>query len=169
LLTPLGAAQAQSADLARPPCRVVELDELLGQVPADARLLDVVLAPTKTEWRVGETLSISVTARATGRLTLLMVDPQGEVTELFPNPYFNAGDSNFVAAGSRVTIPSDRSDYAIAVSDKLGEARLVALLRPADRPLPLACAEDTDRGAATSQAGGSERWGVRQLRVQVVR
>jgi hypothetical protein len=155
--------------LTRPPCRASEVDELLQQIPTDPSLLDLALSPARREWRVGEKLSITIGVRATGRLTLLMVDPQGEVTALFPNEFFNAGDSNFVAAGSRLSIPKATSDYDIAVSDKVGEARLVALLRPANRPLPLACAEDTDRGASTSDAGRSDRWGVREIRVQVRR
>ena len=165
----VGNAEAQVSTEGVRACRAGEIDELIGQLSIDEGLLDIELEPARREWRVGERVTIRVAVRATGRLTLLMIDPQGDAMTLFPNPYFNANDSNIVIAGTRLTIPNDRSDYAIEVSDKPGEARLVAVLRPADRPLPLPCTRNTDFGELTSTAGRSEKWGVRQIRVQVRR
>lgn len=84
------------------------------------------------ELKVGDRFEVKITSKKEGRLWLLRVDPDDDVTLLFPN---RMDDDNEIPAGVTVRIPDDDDSWGMEASEPLGKSVLAAIVTTGDADL----------------------------------
>jgi hypothetical protein len=87
------------------------------------------LATSKTTYVIGEPVEISVSIPFQGYLNVITVDSRDNTTVLFPNRFHT---DNKVTAG-RLSIPTDKMNFALPASEPVGQTLVVAFL--SDHPI----------------------------------
>lgn len=152
--TTLSPAQAQTGEGAY--CTIDEFSRFLNVLkPVDGKI-KLSVEPNKSTWRVGDAARFSVVSPMAGELLLMSVDSKGIVVPIFPNSQFRAGDSSMIAANSVLTLPAPGQGFGFEMMPPLGQSRLIAIVRPEGRKLPLACAQALTKGAPVELTGPGE-------------
>jgi len=91
--------------------------------------LDIQITPSKRV-QVGQTLRYSVRTEHEGRLIIIDINPQGEMTQLYPNRYTLKDKHNlsWIPPNRTITIPGDDMPFTIVASDPIGQGKIVAIL-----------------------------------------
>lgn len=165
----------------RPTCAAEHVDSFLRDLSSLAKgELELAVSPAKETYALEEEIRIRLRSSIAGRLTLISIDSAGEASVIFPNRSFNERDSNRIEAGAEIELPSAGAGFKLVTQPPLGPSRLVAIVRPADREIPLECAEGLDQGkgfaiVATMQGApapappvSAADWAFRELRYRVV-
>lgn len=107
--------------------------------------------PRGTDYVEGDLLELVVSSDTEGLLLILDISAAGKITQLFPNPYMEAGQTAEIAAGGQVLIPSPTygAFQMPASADPPGEGRLVAFLMPKATQLPDALIPKKNEGLHT--------------------
>ena len=79
----------------------------------------------KPEYAVGERMQFTATAKADGKLWLVTVSPDDEVSLLFPN---QLSPNNAVEAGTPLVIPALNSQYDLKAAEPVGKNVVLALV-----------------------------------------
>ncbi|RVO68795.1 trypsin-like serine protease [Sinorhizobium medicae] len=108
-------------------------DARVGQLSLSAVRADGTLIEGATQLNLGDRFAFRLTPPADGRLLLVEINPDLEVTQLFPNRYWSEGDE-IVEGGKEVSVPVARLHgfSAFQVQAPAGPHRVLALLLPPD-------------------------------------
>ena len=79
----------------------------------------------KKKYQIGEKITFSVKAEENGYLTLLDINPQGEIVVIYPNRFHR---DNFIQAGVTYKVPRERDNFALGVSGPAGQERIKAIV-----------------------------------------
>lgn len=114
----------------RPPRVEGAPEETIVDGPKKPRKSVVYLAVTPSSTvKVGDRISLSVTARREGRLFVIDVRSDGEMVQIFPNNLaVAAGQTSRIGAGETKTFPKLADGYDFVAGPPLGQGRLVAIL-----------------------------------------
>jgi len=169
-----------------------ELDEMLtiakGRVKVGVGIDNVV--------RLGGLFSFEVSSDVAGRLILLDVNVNGEVTQIFPNPYVTSDDARFIDSGKPVKIPDPSNRRygnltGFRAIEPIGRGRLIAMVVPREVAV-VDVVEDPQRttkgwaaegapasyvlnlfdrliAAAKSRAPGNQHWAVGETAYEIVK
>lgn len=78
---------------------------------------------------IGQTVRFSITSDRNGQLLVFDVNPQGQVTQLFPNKIAEQnGKSNQVKRGTKITIPDIYYGFEFEVSGPAGKGAVYAVI-----------------------------------------
>lgn len=140
VLSVFDAGSAYSQPLQGPTCSSEEFELFLANLaPVEGRI-SLTMAPNKTRWRVGESATVSVVSPFGGELLLLSVDSMGTVFPLYPLPNSDGlGEPGEIKASTPVVLPPNGMEYVMQAPE--GSSRLVAIVHPKGRNLPLRCAQ----------------------------
>lgn len=79
--------------------------------------------------RLGEAITLEVTSPVAGFLIVLDIDPQGRVTQIYPNQFAEqARDSNWVPAGMTLRIPDPYYGFEFRAEPPTGRGLLLAVV-----------------------------------------
>lgn len=93
--------------------------------------IDVVI-PAGTDLKVGADVQIVVTSEVEGRIWLLYIDPDGEITPFYPFPNTPAEDA-FLDAGETLTLPGENDAFEALLKDRTRDIEtneLIAIVLP---------------------------------------
>jgi len=165
------------APQAPPPARPVSvLDEFDRIVQSQSPGFDVTAVPARRSLRLGrDRLAFTVSARRDGHVYVLLHDPDGSLTLLFPN---DRSQSNRIRAGQRLALP--QASWQLEAAEPLGTAQLLVWVSEAERDFSaLARGKQhwfttlrTDAPIADEARCAGERcdaWGAARFAVDVVR
>lgn len=123
---------------------------------------------------IGDRLRWQVTASQTGRLWVLSVDENDEVSLIYPN---SVASDNAIMANSPRLIPAETAQWDIEVGEPKGKIQLAFVVTPADmtlgQVLPATMANNittppsTQKAIRLNQGSGSQQWGVNQTVITV--
>lgn len=104
-------------------------------------------------YRVGESIRISVRPSEDAYIYLYSIAADGEVVQILPNRFDSAGADNFVRGGSVRTFPPSDARYSYTVAPPTGLARVIAVA--SQSPLNVGSLATFRAGAqfATSELG----------------
>jgi TolB-like protein len=100
------------------------LEKLVAMKP-DRSSFGVKVWTNKKEYQIGEKLVFSVMAEKNGYLTLLDVNPKGNITVIFPNQFHR---DNFIRAGVTYQVPSPKYGFEFNVGEPAGLERVKAIV-----------------------------------------
>jgi hypothetical protein len=90
--------------------------------------VDVLLRPGST-MKVGDRVDFRIRAERAGRLLVIDVNPEGQVTQLFPNkPAEDHGESDVVSPGDEVLIPDNAYGFDFQAAPPAGSGAIYALI-----------------------------------------
>ena len=153
LLDPKGT----SAGVAKPNDSYQEKLEKLVAIKPEQSSFNVRVWTNKEEYQIGEKIIFSVESKQNGYLTLLDVDPNGNINIIFPNKFHQ---ENFIRAGETYSVPSKEYNFALDVRGPSGLERIKAIITLDDIAL---LEMDFDQGFHSVQ-GGTTR-GMRDIKV----
>lgn len=107
-----------------------------GLAPAKGRVLLTIPAGTKVT--LNEQYRLDVQSFVGGRLLILDVDADKNVTQIFPNAYTRSQDLASIEPGRKVTVPAEDGSWgfvAFRAAEPTGPGRLVAIVVPDDFPM----------------------------------
>ena len=84
-----------------------------------------VVVTGQSKLKLGDEMAFQVSSSQTGRLWMVQVDPNDEVTFLFPN---TAGQDNRILGNKPVKIPPASSDWVIEASEPKGKSLVAAVI-----------------------------------------
>jgi TolB-like protein len=99
--------------------------EKLVSIKPDQSSFNVKVWTDKEEYQIGEKIVFSVESEKSGYLTLLDVDPNGNINVLFPNKFHQ---DNFIRAGVTYNVPSKDYKFALDVRGPSGLERVKAII-----------------------------------------
>ncbi len=79
----------------------------------------------KKKYQIGEKITFSVKAEENGYLTLLDINPQGNIDVIYPNRFHR---DNFIQAGVTYKVPRERDNFELSVSGPAGQERIKAIV-----------------------------------------
>jgi TolB-like protein len=100
------------------------LEKLVAMKP-DKASFNVKVWTNKNEYQVGDKLVFSVKAEENGYLTLLDINPKGNVTVIFPNQFHQ---NNYIQAGITYQVPSPNYGFEFAIQEPPGLERVKAIV-----------------------------------------
>jgi hypothetical protein len=164
-------------------CRLEDFEQYLEVIRPPVENLTLKVTPNRTTWRLGEKARFEVTSKVGGRLLLMSVDSAGLVFPIFPNPDLQPGETGIIEPGDTITVPGDGAGYEIDAQPPLGASRIIAIVRPIDRPIRLDCLQALESGQSVSLTqgpsaapgalgappAGPREWGVAEFRFTVTR
>lgn len=103
---------------------------LYGAPRGDAA--QVSLAPGKSAYKVGETMSFTVSSDKEGKLWLITVGPDDKPVLVFPNPYVQ---DNVIPGNREITIPGEMESWKIRAAEPVGRNLVVAMVTGRDATL----------------------------------
>lgn len=170
-------------DGSRPTCTAEEVDSFLRDLASLAKgELALAVSPAKERYALDDEIRIRLRSSIAGRLTVLSIDSAGEASVIFPNRNFSERDSNRIEAGTGIELPGARAGFKLVTQPPLGPSRLIAIVRPTNRDIPLECAEGLDEGKGFAIVAAAPKphqvspkrqvsaagWAFRELRYVVV-
>lgn len=112
--------------------------------------------PTGTEMRLGDIVTFEAKADAPGTIVILDINPNGELTQVYPSALSQEGSTK-MEAGQTLTIPNGLSTSGrplqIRVSEPAGEGFLLALFIEDDLPNLTALLPENIQGGPIPNAG----------------
>jgi hypothetical protein len=103
----------------------------LNELEPSEKTFDVKISGAD-QLEIGDRLEVKVTSKKKGRLWLVRVDPDDDVTLLFPN---RMDQDNEIPAGVPVRIPDTDDSWSLEASDPLGKSVLAAIVTTGDADL----------------------------------
>lgn len=135
-------------------CTTQEFNAFLTTLkPVEGRIT-LAVSPNKKVWKIGEQTSFTVTSPVAGELLLMSIDKEGVVFPIFPNAHQAAGSGAKIAANQALTLPQPDQGFAFQTEGPPGPSRLIAIVRPEGRQLPLACARPLTKGLPVTVGAG---------------
>ena len=101
-----------------------QLEKLVAAKPYKSPL-NVKVWTDKKKYQIGEKITFSVKAEENCYLTLLDINPQGEITVIYPNRFHR---DNFIQAGVTYKVPRERDNFALDVRGPAGQERIKAIV-----------------------------------------
>jgi TolB-like protein len=99
--------------------------EKLVAIKPDRSSFKVKVWTNKNEYQIGDKLVFSVMAEENGYLTLLDVNPKGNVTVIFPNQFHR---DNYIRSGVTYQVPSPQYGFEFNVGAPAGLERVKAIV-----------------------------------------
>jgi hypothetical protein len=78
-------------------------------------------------YQMGESVQISVRVSQSAYVYLFSVKPDGEITQILPNRYDPAGQSNLMNAGESRTFPPANARYSFTIAPPKGLSKVIAV------------------------------------------
>ena len=101
-----------------------QLEKLVAAKPYKSPF-NVKVWTDKKKYQIGEKITFSVKAEENCYLTLLDINPQGEITVIYPNRFHR---DNFIQAGVTYQVPRERDNFALDVRGPAGQERIKAIV-----------------------------------------
>ncbi len=117
----------------------------------------------KAKLKLGDEMAFHISSSQTGRLWLVQVDANDEVTFLFPN---EDGQDNRILGNKPVKIPSASSDWVIEASEPKGESLVAAVITTEKFDLYKNVGTKSTQKLADILSNAQD-WGVGHIVVQV--
>ncbi|MGH8553802.1 MAG: DUF4384 domain-containing protein, partial [Methylococcales bacterium] len=95
----------------------------------------------KSEFRIGETLSINFTVSDPMYVRIVLINSDGEVSTVFPNVYQS---DNYCKPGRTYTIPPSGADFSLDIGQPIGTDKLRAIA--SRKPIPAEALSFTSDG-----------------------
>ncbi len=103
--------------------------EIMSQPSVD--LGELTLATNKSEYRIGEKLSIHFAVNKPMYVRVALINSQGKVDSVFPNVYQS---NNYCVPGKKYSVPAVGADFSLDISGLAGTDKLRAVA--SDKPVP---------------------------------
>lgn len=104
-----------------------KLDILPSQQQTKVALGKIKVWTAKSRYKIGENLEVNFTVDKPMYVRVALIDSNGEVTELFPNPY---QENNFCQPGKEYQIPPKNSDLELTIFGPAGVDKIRAIAKP---------------------------------------
>ena len=150
-VSPLAHAQAGEGSF----CTTQDFDAFLQTLKPVQGRLALTVSPAKQAYKIGEPVRFSITSPVKGDLLVMSVDSKGVVFPIFPNAHQAAGSGATIEANKTLTLPEPDQGFAFETQGPEGASRLIAIVRPAGRDLPLPCARPLTKGIEISVKKGA--------------
>jgi hypothetical protein len=137
--------------------------EALRKLKADTQAFQVE-ASGKENLRVGDELRYLVTSSHTGKLWMLQVDAQDQVSVLYPNEYVA---DNTIEANLPATIPPAGATWTLEASEPLGKNLLAFIVLSDAVNLSDAIDQEKDFSKALRIVENSTTWGMTTKVIEV--
>jgi len=120
----------------------------------------------KKSYKVGETISVTAKSARSGQLWVVFVDPNDEVSMMFPN---KQAPNNTITADKLITLPGDNSDWAIQASEPLGQTIVSFIVTTGEVDLNdvLSSNNESTMNEALSILDTSNQWSIQTHVVSV--
>ncbi len=118
---------------------------------------------SKEKLKVGEQMTFSVKAQKGGRLWVLQVDPDDNVTTLFPN---KLDKNNAIKANQAFTLPPDGANWSIAASKPTGKSVVAFIVTTGDADLSDAMASKNMK-KSLQIVEQAPAWGIAKVVIDV--
>lgn len=106
----------------------------------------VTLLPA-SNFNVGDAMELQVGSPIAGRLLVLDINANGEITQLFPNKYANPSALGLIGARETTLIPDAGYGFQFRAQPPLGTGHILVLVAPVDFPVnKLVSPEEIDKG-----------------------
>ena len=102
--------------------------------------------PAQPNYAVGDKVRFAVASPFAGKLVLMTVDAANNVFPVFPSRATGNAVNDKIEAGKPIVLPRPAAGYYFETAPPLGPSRLIAIVRPLDRDLPLECARGLTKG-----------------------
>ena len=119
----------------------------------------------KDRFEVGDDLRYTVVSRRSGQLWVIQVDPNDEVTLLYPNDHVARND---IDADRPVEIPPRGADWSIEAGKPLGTSIVAFIVTTDDPGLENVLGRADDLGKALQRVKDSPDWGMTTKTIEVV-
>lgn len=106
----------------------IDLDFRIGGTKGLSRGLEITESAKNPKLKIGETVAFRFRSNKDGYLTIVDIQPGGDVVVLFPN---DMSPSNRIEAGRWYSIPSENDSFEIHVSEPAGKDTVVAFFTEA--------------------------------------
>ncbi len=132
-----GSTSIQAALPEGPRLTAVQLDEALSQLQSVLGAPNVLVKAQiqgGNRVKLGDHIVIEASSEISGRIVILDINANRDVTLLYPNKYVPAAAAGRIAAGAKVAIPGDGYPgfTAFKAVEPVGKGRLLAIVLPND-------------------------------------
>lgn len=136
-------------------CTIEEFDAFLQTLkPVEGRL-ELKVSPSRDSYRIGDPVRFEIASPVSGDLLLMSMDSNGAVFPIFPNPHQAASVGAGIEANIALTLPQPDQGFAFVTQGPEGPSRLIAIVRPTGRELPLPCARPLTKGLPVDVGPGA--------------
>ncbi len=120
----------------------------------------------KKSYNLGDEITASVKSPRDGKLWVVFVDPNDEVSMMFPNP---KSPDNEIEAGKSITLPEPDSGWAIQAGEPTGQTIVSFIVTTGDVDLfdVLNSSSDTTMNEALTIIDTSDQWSIKTHIVNV--
>jgi hypothetical protein len=149
LASPIAHAQAGEGSY----CKRQDFDAFLQTLQPVRGRIALTVSPVRKAYTIGEPVRFSIKSPVAGDLLVMSVDSNGVVFPIFPNQHQVAGSGAKIEANKTLTLPEPDQGFAFETQGPQGASRLIAIVRPAGRELPLPCARPLTKGKEVTIRG----------------
>ena len=114
--------------------------------------------------KLGENLSFRITSGKDGKLWIVQVDPQDELTLLFPNE--NVSD-NTISARKSLSVPPRGAEWSIEASEPAGRSVVAFVITTGPIDIRDVLSEKKDISKALRLVNESGEWGIGKLVIDI--
>ena len=118
----------------------------------------------KETLKAGDTISFSVKSAKPGNVWVIQVDPDDNVSLIFPNP---SSPDNTISAGKWIKIPPVDADYTIVAEEPFGKSTLAAIVTTGKADLNDVLGAQKSMTKALSLLEDQPSWGIGHIVVNV--
>ncbi|HFB64138.1 MAG TPA: DUF4384 domain-containing protein [Aeromonadales bacterium] len=116
--------------------------DMIHKIQASQKSFDVNVSGVKSSYKVGDKLAFNVTSEKTGKLWIVQVDPNDEVTMIMPN---QLQSDNNISAGQSFSFPPKNATWSAPASEPTGESVLAFIVTTGDADLNTVLSGQTDK------------------------
>jgi TolB-like protein len=131
--------------------------ERLVAIKPDQSSFNLKVWTDKESYQIGEKIVFSVESEKSGYLTLLDVNPNGNIDVIFPNKFHQ---DNFIRAGAIYSVPSKDNNFALDIQGPSGLERIKAIIT-----LDAISLLEMDFGQGFHSVQGGTTRGMRDIKV----
>jgi len=106
--------------------------EKIHELKASEQTFNVHISGVKSSYALGEKLAFEVTSAKSGRLWIVQVDPNDQVTLMMPN---QLQSDNQVTANKKFSFPPEGASWSAPASEPVGESVLAFIVTTGDTDL----------------------------------
>ncbi len=117
----------------------------------------------KNSAKIGDDLFFKITSEKDGRLWVVQVDPEDELSVLFPN---QAISDNTISAGKSVSVPPKGVDWSITAGKPVGKSIVAFVVTTGDTDIGDVLTGEKDISKALKIAKSSD-WGIEKLVIDI--
>ena len=113
----------------------------------------------KKSYKVGDKITASISSARSGKLWVVFVDPNDEVSMMFPNPQ---AQDNEIEANKTIKLPQPDSGWAIEAAEPLGQTIVSFIVTTGDLDLydVLSSNDESTMNEALSIIDTSDQWSI---------